>query len=61
MDNQLKKAYKAGDLAKVKELVNNGADIHVENDYALRWASHKGHIDIVTYLKRVDKLRMCSI
>jgi len=28
MNNQLKKACENGDLAKVKELVSNGADIH---------------------------------
>jgi len=38
MSVQLIDACKAGDLAKVKELVNNGADIHVEDGVALRWA-----------------------
>jgi len=61
MNNQLKNACEIGDLAKVKELVNNGAVIHANNEYALRWASFKGHIDVVTYLKRVVKLRKCSI
>jgi hypothetical protein len=35
-------------IALMKE--NFGADIHVENDYALRWASTKGHLETVKYL-----------
>ncbi len=39
-----------GDLREVKRLVKAGADIHVEDDYALRWASNNGHLEVVKYL-----------
>ena len=43
-------ASKKGHLEIVKLLIQNGADIHAENDYALRWASQEGHIEVVTFL-----------
>jgi len=30
--------------------LKNGADIHVENDLALRWASYNGNLELVKYL-----------
>ena len=30
--------------------INNGANIHFENDLALRLASHNGHLEVVKYL-----------
>ena len=43
-------ATKAGDLEKVKTLVEQGADIHVNNDFAFRLASQNGHLKVVKYL-----------
>jgi Ankyrin repeat. len=37
-------------LVVVKHLVENGADIHEEDDYALYWASAYGHLEVVKYL-----------
>ena len=34
----------------VKWLINNGYDVHAENDYALRYASEEGHIGVVKVL-----------
>ena len=34
----------------IKELVEEGANIHVYNDYALRWAVEKDHLDVVKFL-----------
>ena len=34
----------------IKELLNEGADIHAGNDYALRHASRYGHLEIVKLL-----------
>ncbi|MHA1353556.1 MAG: ankyrin repeat domain-containing protein, partial [Candidatus Heimdallarchaeota archaeon] len=34
----------------VKYLVEQGADIHAKDDYALRWSAAYGHIDVVKYL-----------
>lgn len=31
-------------------LVEQGADIHANGDYALRWAAKNGHLDVVKYL-----------
>jgi hypothetical protein len=49
-DKKLIEASKGGDLVGVKEALANGADIHVANDNALRWASHYGQPDVVDYL-----------
>jgi len=38
------------DLQVIKDLVEEGADIHVDSDYALRWAGYKGNLDIVKFL-----------
>jgi ankyrin repeat protein len=34
----------------VKYLVNLGANIHAEDDYALRWSAEQGHLQIVKFL-----------
>jgi len=39
-----------GHLEIVKYLVEQGADIHAEDDFALSWAAQLGHLDIVKYL-----------
>lgn len=39
-----------GSLDVVKCLVEHGADIHADNDHALRVASDYGHLEIVEYL-----------
>jgi len=46
-------ASKKGDLARVKEFVEAGADVNAKNTHretALMVATHKNHIDIVKYL-----------
>ena len=44
------------DLQVIKELVEEGVNIHTSNDYALIWAAENGYLDIVEYLvsKEVD-------
>ena len=39
-----------GELNLVKESVKRGANIHTEDENALRWASLNGHLDVVKYL-----------
>ncbi|AFX93104.1 putative ankyrin repeat protein [Megavirus courdo11] len=39
-----------GNLEKVTELVNKGADVKARDNCAIRWASEYGHIDVVKYL-----------
>ena len=53
MDKQLTEAAKKGDLEEVRRLVENGADIRAEDDEAVRWASEKGHLEVVAHLKEV--------
>jgi putative nucleotidyltransferase with HDIG domain len=58
LDRELVDAVESGSLNKVKECIKYGADIHVWNDYPLRFAVAEGHFDIVKYLlsdKREDK------
>ena len=33
-------------------MVNNGANIHAEKDYSLRWASQCGHLKTVKFLAK---------
>ena len=41
---------KIGQLEVVKLLIENGADITVGDNCAIRWASRNGHIEIVKLL-----------
>ena len=50
IEDQLIEASIDGDLDKVKYLVENGADVHADNDYALCLSAENGHFDIVKYL-----------
>ena len=43
-------ACKYGSLDKVISLLEHGADIHAENDGALRWSAVNGHLPVVQYL-----------
>lgn len=53
-EKQLIEACKTGDLPSVKKLVENGADIHSDNDFALRNASENGQLEVVRYLVEND-------
>ena len=46
----LRWASRYGYLGIVKYLVENGANIHAENDHALLWASANGQLEVVKYL-----------
>ena len=50
LDYKLIGSASNGNLDEVKECLREGADIHADNDDALRWASRNGHLDIVKYL-----------
>src|SRR5581483_835062 len=42
-----------GHLSTVQYLVSVGADIHADNNDAIRWASRHGHLSTVQYLVSV--------
>jgi hypothetical protein len=44
------KSSQAGFLPGVKLALKSGADVHADNDIALRWAAQYGHIDVVKVL-----------
>ena len=48
--DKLIRACKIGDIEKVKYLVDHGAGIHADNEYALRWSASRGHLGVVKYL-----------
>ena len=51
LDNKrLIEASRKGNLTKVKQLIENGADIHAKDDQALRLSAFNGHLDVVKYL-----------
>jgi ankyrin repeat protein len=50
LDRQLMDASTNGQLDLVKQLIEQGADIHARNDWALRAASIRGHLEVVKYL-----------
>ena len=43
--NQLIEAAREGHLAVVAALLAAGANVHAEDDAALRWAADHGHVD----------------
>ena len=47
---QLLVASKEGDLHTVKYLINNKADIHYDNEFAIQMACQHGHLKVAKYL-----------
>lgn len=50
LDSCLHQASKQDDLSRVKLFLEEGANVHSNNDYALRLACDKGHLDVVQFL-----------
>ena len=50
LDSGLKWASYNGHIGVVKTLLENGADVHANNNYALKWASRNGHVEVVKTL-----------
>ena len=46
----------AGKAALITLLLEKGADLHAENDSALRWASEFGHLKIVELIETWKKI-----
>ena len=52
LEEQLVDAVTKADLPLIKNLVMQGADIHADQDHALRTAVANGHLEIVKYLHK---------
>ncbi len=50
LNYNLGKAAAAGDIQKVKLLVEKGANIHDDEEWALCQAAENGHLDVVKFL-----------
>ena len=50
LNEKLIKAAEQDNFNKVKYLIEQGADVHANNDHALQWASRNGHLPVVKYL-----------
>jgi ankyrin repeat protein len=50
MNSTFKTCAENGDIELVKSLLQEGVNIHIENNYALRWSSSNGHLEVVRYL-----------
>jgi len=49
-DTSLRAAARFGHLPLVKFFAENGADIHIGDDWAVSTANNNGHTDVVGYL-----------
>ena len=50
LEQQLILASKDGYLENVKKMIKYGANVHVDDDKALRYAVENGHLEVVKYL-----------
>ena len=51
IDNKLTDYAEEGNILGVMLMLDLGADVHVYNDYALRFASYNGHMEVVRLLE----------
>ena len=42
--------HKWSSVEVLRKLIKEGADIHIGDDYVLRWAAQNGHLNVVKYL-----------
>ena len=50
----LGKRYELSNVDTFKLLIEKGADIHANNDYALRYSIKNGHLEVVNLLKSLS-------
>jgi ankyrin repeat protein len=50
LNNILQIAAETGDLINLIKSIEQGADIHADNDGALRYSARNGNLDTVKYL-----------
>ncbi len=50
LNNMLVEMAKEGSMKGLSMMVSKGANVHAQDDYALRWASERDHLDVVRYL-----------
>ena len=59
-NNALRQVAAAGELEKVRELLDRGADLHLKNDSghtALQWTSMTGHEKVIKLLSQPKLLK----
>jgi len=57
----LGKRHKLANIETIKFLIDNGADIHFNNEYLLQWASSHGYLDIVQHLVQCEAdIHICN-
>jgi ankyrin repeat protein len=50
VNEHLREAAQTGDIVLMQDALDNGAEIHHNNDSALQWACYKGHRDAAEFL-----------
>ena len=50
LDRDFLESSGGGDIQRIKDLLEDDADIHAKNDCALRWAAGNGHLEVVGLL-----------
>ncbi|MGB5860131.1 MAG: ankyrin repeat domain-containing protein, partial [Pseudomonas aeruginosa] len=50
LNEQLIDAARVGNLEELRRLVQQGADLHTDDECALRLAASNGHFEVVKYL-----------
>ena len=51
MNDLLIESSKLGLLPVIKKLIEQGANVHADNDWAIRYAAYYGHLEMVKYLE----------
>jgi len=53
LDSKLRNASGKGNWEEVKLLISQGADVHANDDGALKWAKARDRVNVVKYLESI--------
>ena len=51
-----KEMCKKGDLTEIKKLISDGVDATADDNYAIRYASERGHLEVVKFLSTLPNV-----